>query len=53
MTDRVESLDKNWKAIIKIFQLAIINMFKTNKKYILKEIENTSKKIKDIKKNQI
>lgn len=53
MTDRAESSDKNWKAIIKIFQLAIIKMFKTNKKYILKEIENISKKIKDIKKNQI
>ena len=53
MTDRVESSDKNWKAIIKRFQLAIMNMFKTNQKYLLKEIENTCKKIKDIKKNQI
>lgn len=49
MTDMMELSDKNCKAIIQILQLAIMNMLKINQntEYLLKEIENASKKIED------
>lgn len=45
----MELSDKNCKAIIQILQLAIMNMLKINQntEYLLKEIENASKKIED------
>lgn len=54
MTDTVKLSDKDGKtAVIKIFQQAIMNKLRTNKRdYLFKELEN-SKEIEDISNNQI
>lgn len=54
MTDTVKLSDKDGKtAVIKIFQQAIMNKLRTNKRECLfKELEN-SKEIEDISNNQM